>query len=320
MTEQEIRQRFSEEYSIYKAWGEYVKAEIISHLNHTYDLNLLIKIDVPVRVKDVDSLIEKAFRPNKNYTNPYNDITDKVGVRFVVLLTEEIKLFEEAIENVEIWECSKDFDFEKKRLENPTLFEYQSSHYIVRNKQIVTSEGVEIPPGTPCEIQIRTLLQHAYSELSHDTIYKPSTKVSPKVHRIVARSMALIETTDDLFMEVKSLVHSDDDILIEFNNVYREHIGDSTDYQRRANLMIIDAYREFIPTNISIEVGGYLQRYSWKADMIREKRKDNFFYRQPVIVLIVYLAETNRQRVKELWPYTKDRLEPIYSDLGIAIQ
>ena len=32
--------------------------------------------------------------------------------------------------------------------------------------------GHTIEKDTPCEIQIRTLEQHAYAELSHDYVYK----------------------------------------------------------------------------------------------------------------------------------------------------
>src|SRR3546814_10997244 len=56
--------------------------------------------------------------------------------------------------------------------------------------------------GTPCEVQLRTLLQHAHSQLTHDTIYKPKTIASSHTKRFVARSMALIETVDDFFVQV----------------------------------------------------------------------------------------------------------------------
>src|SRR3546814_12228521 len=39
--------------------------------------------------------------------------------------------------------------------------------------------------GTPCEVQLRTLLQHAHSQLTHDTIYKPKTIASSHTKRFV---------------------------------------------------------------------------------------------------------------------------------------
>ena len=49
---------------------------------------------------------------------------------------------------------------------------------------------------------MRTLLQHAHSELTHDTIYKPSVVQTPAMLRAAAKSMALIEATGDYFEEL----------------------------------------------------------------------------------------------------------------------
>nr|WP_249804714.1 MULTISPECIES: hypothetical protein [unclassified Bradyrhizobium] len=65
----------------------------------------------------------------------------------------------------------------------PYEFRYQSVHYIVRSRGDQKLDGQNITAGTPCEVQIRTLLQHAHSELTHDTIYKPSVKGTPAIAR-----------------------------------------------------------------------------------------------------------------------------------------
>ncbi|TOO37902.1 (p)ppGpp synthetase, partial [Vibrio parahaemolyticus] len=77
-------------------------------------------------------------------------------------------------------------------------------HYVVRARVDLQVKGLMIKAGTPCEIQVRTLLQHAYAELTHDAVYKAKTVVEPEVHRTVAKSMALIETTDDFFSDVNN--------------------------------------------------------------------------------------------------------------------
>jgi ppGpp synthetase/RelA/SpoT-type nucleotidyltranferase len=82
------------------------------------------------------------------------------------------------------------------------LFDYQSVHYVVRAAREMTVGQVVIPAGTPCEIQVRTLLQHAYSEVTHDTIYKSKVEASTETKRSIAKSMALIEASDDYFSEV----------------------------------------------------------------------------------------------------------------------
>ncbi|RWP54341.1 MAG: hypothetical protein EOR07_34055 [Mesorhizobium sp.] len=47
---------------------------------------------------------------------------------------------------------------------------------MVRSKDELTFDGETIAAGTPCEIQVRTILQHAYSQLTHDTIYKLASR------------------------------------------------------------------------------------------------------------------------------------------------
>ncbi|MGC8001178.1 GTP pyrophosphokinase, partial [Salmonella enterica] len=78
----------------------------------------------------------------KKYANPYHDITDKAGIRFVVLLTSDIKKIEEALISSPAWEYSKDRDYEEERLAKPLVFTYQSVHYVVRAIRDIEVDGV----------------------------------------------------------------------------------------------------------------------------------------------------------------------------------
>ena len=156
-------------------------------------LELFLKLPVIPRVKTQDSLLQKAFYRAKNYENPYEDIEDKVGLRFVVLLAEDIRTIEAAINDEPRWVAMLARDFELEREAKPYEFDYQSLHYVVRSKLPLEYEGYSIPADFSCEVQVRTLLQHAYSELTHDTIYKPSVRATPAIKRTAAKSMALIE-------------------------------------------------------------------------------------------------------------------------------
>ena len=316
MNEMEIIKRFSADQPMYAAWGEYVKRRVLQKLESLPNGINLVRIEVQPRVKDIDSLLEKAFRPGKNYRDPYNEITDKVGIRFVVLLESDIQIINDVISNIDCWECSVDRDYEEDRINHPTLFEYQSRHCIVKNIRDLEYKGKSIPANTPCEVQIRTLLQHAYSELSHDKIYKPVTNVIPEVHRIVARSMALIETTDQLFLEVNKMIASDEIYLEQLNEIYSKTILDLAAYERKANLIIIDSYRDYLFEGISSDISNYFNDNKWMIDLLQRKADYNFFYRQPAIMLLFYLVKDHKHCVRELWPYTEDTLRPIYSDLG----
>ena len=149
--------------------------------------------------------------------DPYNQITDKVGIRFVVMVIKQIKIISDIVEQADIWDCSKDKDFEESRETHPEVFEYESIHYIVRAARAITYEGVQIEKGTPCEIQIRTLEQHAYAELSHDYFYKNDFSYENDMKRNLARGMALNETTDLLFGEVYDMIEKEKNDYYELN-------------------------------------------------------------------------------------------------------
>lgn len=318
MNEQEFKEKFESEKPIFQAWGTYVSDMIIEKLSMTENINEFLKVRSEPRVKDTTSIIAKAFYRKKPYINPYEEITDKVGVRFVVLLVEDIKKIGKVVEDFnDIWDFSQDRDFEKEREERPTIFEYQSNHYVVKNKNTLSYNDVEIPSGTPCEIQIRTLLQHAYSELTHDTVYKPNTLVIPMVHRIIARSMALIETTDNLFGEVSEVLATvDPNLLPELISLY-ESVTEP-DYEKRLNLFIIDAYTEMLGTISLSDIKNYFEDNPFLKDKIKERYELSLLYRQPVVILLYYLISKETYKTKNMWPLTDNELRPLFTDLGKA--
>ncbi len=324
MREQELRKRYETEKDIYAAWGKYVKTEVVNKISNGDNNKAIFKMQPQIRVKNVDSLIEKAFyRKDKTYLDPYNEITDKVGVRFVVLLYQELQVIKQYIESHDRWDFSKDRDFEQERENSPTTFEYQSVHYIVRNKCPFKYNGVEIPSDLPCEVQIRTSLQHTYCELSHDTTYKPKTKAKPEVQRIIARSIALIETTDTLFQEVKDMINEEqtefNNLLPELTKLYSERIR-KPKIESKINSYIIDAYKEYLhEKHINPDsICSYLDNKQFINEIIINKYDNALIYRQPIILLLYYLISSSRYTALELWPLTESTIKPLFSDLGIA--
>lgn len=319
MDEREFKELYEKEIPIYREWGNFVKQRIKERLlDVVSDVEMFLKIEIPVRVKGTNSIIEKAFYRDKNYKDPYNDIEDKVGIRFVVLLSEHIKTICGIIEAEKVWNASKDKDYENEREMSPTTFVYQSVHYVVRNNIEMELGGINFPKNIPCEIQIRTLLQHAYCELTHDTTYKPKTRIIPKVHRIIARSMALIETTDNLFEEVIAMLHTTeapyDGFISELSVLYKTII--EPDYEEKINSLIFDAYKSTLG-NISIEdIKKFLEEYSFIKKLIKEGYSHNLLNRQPVVLLIYYLISQSPYKTKEMWPLTESQLKPLYINLG----
>ena len=329
INEDDLKTRFEREKPIYLSWGNYIRDEILRMLNDKdKDPNLFLKIPPVPRVKEVSSYLDKALRRGKDYTDPHNQITDKVGVRFVVLTEKDIEYVSALIQNWDKITFSIDRDEDKEIEKNPYLFTYKSCHIIVRNKEpIVTSNGtgtsITIPADTPCEIQIRTLLQHAWAELSHNEIYKQETDVRSEIHRKMARSVALLESTDELFQQVYDELHKEE---MEYQNLLKrleEKIGNSSDVTvyDGINRTLYFAYSKEFSSMGKDRVSNFLHFLDQKSYII-DKLNDNTastFYRQPMLALAYYILSMNPTSGKECWPFSEQELQSLAVNLGVAL-
>ncbi len=323
MTEKELKERYLSEIEMFRIWGDIVNNSIQEGLISKYkimDINNFLKIAPIPRVKDVNSLIRKAFYIGKKYKNAYVDITDKVGVRFIVLLINEIELVKNIVEENSLWSFSKDVDFEDEKRNKPLTFNYQSVHYIVRCKKnfLVKEKSVIIPKGTPCEIQIRTLLQHAYCELSHKYIYKSNSEIPPVVTRSLAKSVAFIETTDNIFDNVSDkLMEQNREIINYFNglsHIFAEIIDKPSEV--KFNYYILESCKDVLQGVDVNEIRRFVKTHEQIERIISSKQEDKLIYKQPVILLIYFLIKTRSRKLRQCWPLTFDELKPLYTDMG----
>lgn len=315
--QEEFLARYEKEKPMFKAWGDYVLKYIYDELNKLeLDIAKIIKIKVEPRVKEINSILEKAFfREGKNYKNAYEEITDKVGIRFVVMVDKQINIIKNIIEYTDVWSYSKDQDYEEAIYNNPDIFGYQSVHYVVKNVHTIEYNGIDINSNTPCEIQIRTLEQHAYAELSHDYVYKSKDVIQAEIKRYLARSMALNETTDELFSKVYDMME-DEDRKYEVLNQYLKSKYNFLHYNCKINKDIYECLKSMID-NYSIDeecIDKFLNNYYLKKIDIRQNK---ILYQQPMIIIIYYLAKKHAAELQEKWKFTQDMLVMVFSDLGI---
>jgi putative GTP pyrophosphokinase len=280
------------------------------------------KIDPTFRVKDVESALTK--QRNKKYPDPKYQMTDLVGARFVVLLRSDIAVVENCLIGCSsFWTARRDREPKSEADRNPDAFRYQSVHYIVRNIEDRIYEGVTIPAETACEVQIRTLLQHAYAELGHDRIYKGDAVVPPSVHRIVARSMALMETTDQLFCEaVEELERINKDLsawCFWLDMAYRK-VGpsalDSEDDEDAKT--IVETFTDLLATADENAVGSCFE--SGAIECVRNRPRVDDLFSRPVVILVYWLVSKHPVETNARWPLPKfrDDLELIAADLGAS--
>ena len=314
--------RYERERSLYESWGRFVTAQVKQRLVEVGvpgGVEYFLKIPPIHRTKTVDSLVAKAYLRGKRYADPYAEITDKVGTRFVVLLLSDLQVVKDVIEKSACWTHSKDRDFEEEREANPTLFEYQSVHYVVRSAAGVSDGDAMFPEGIPCEVQIRTLLQHAFSELTHDSVYKSTKMVPPDVQRTVARSIALIDTTDHLFEEVTKMLSNMDaatrQMVTDLGQLYRDITGQAPSPDLPANALLLSELQDLWSGDLA-DLRIFLKEVPPLRQWVRDRADTQVLFRQPAVLLVYYLADRKRHDLRREWPLLETELAPIMTDLG----
>lgn len=305
-----------------EAWGRFIASKIQSSLIESGHSPALIKIPVMPRVKDTASAVGKIGR--KGYDNPILQMTDLVGIRFVVLLTEDIQSICDIISAEPSWvaEVSKDFLLEIES--NTKSFDYQSKHYEIRPLEDFVTGDISVSKDLCCEVQIRTLLQHAYAEMVHDNIYKPKGLVTTSAERHVARSMALIETTDDLFSRTIKLLYDANAprtaLIKDLEGIFIEHIGGQyIAPDNKTSLLIIDAFGDLLEPGLSKKINELLSSKRYIIRKIKERASIKGLFCNCVILFVYWLAlNIDSTTLKARWPLPGDwrSLKLVASDVN----
>jgi len=326
MTEEELKKQWKTDQPVFAKWGELIVAEVIETIAKTGRTpELFFKIPPQSRLKEEQSLVDKAFYRDKNYSDPYGEIEDKVGVRFVVLLLEDLDLVCKVVEESDTWKFDASKHFDEDRLKEPLLFTYQSVHYVLKPKNEIRDSGTAIPTNTTCEVQIRTLLQHAHAELTHDAIYKSKKKVRPVVHRTVAKSMALIETTDGFFSEATKELNSgpikEHQIVERLDGLYRSFIGIQA-HNQKSSLIIWDEFEDLVSDDLITEIQDQVVKnadYAFLSDLIQNQYSQHVLYQQSIVLFLYWMLTTKKRRLLKDWPFSRDILETLASDVGVSL-
>ena len=160
---------------------------------------------VDARVKSWTSLKEKARKTRADgelvYPDPWNDIKDIVGARITVLHSTEIPAVQRLL--ADQFEVLRSVD-KAEETRAAGGFGYGSHHLVVRVEH--QSEGLEDHVGQVFEVQIRTVLQHAWAEFEHDIRYKRAAeKLDPQVDRAFTLAAGLIELADQQFDQIAAV-------------------------------------------------------------------------------------------------------------------
>lgn len=325
MNEQTIREQFLKIVPVLTAWGQYVQTylsqlthEILQSSNH-------IQIDATYRVKDIGSYCDKAIcrYPSEN---PIKDITDKVGARIVLLNKEDVKIVTERIaDESKNWEClQKTRDTEKNIFEHPEVFSYASEHFIVCPTEDYDTKGVDRKILT-CEIQVRTLLQHVYAEVSHDTVYKKKVHDEPQIRRMLASTMAFIEESDNKILQVYQKVADMNTIDIQIQDKliskYQEFVPSfmPINYDERLSLLFLNIFEvEDLEDFISYSDVFFDKYQEFISCSLNKYHQNYFLFAQPIILLCFYEIKKKQQTTLDKWPYGYESLKLVLKSMNIT--
>ena len=206
-------QAILEEYRQAQPSCEEAAIKVRTKLEKVFKQSGLIVAAIESRVKTESSLAGKLELKGSKYAS-LADITDIVGVRVITFYTDDVDKVASAVERLfkVDWENSVD----KRKLHEIDSFGYMSLHYICSMK------------GFPYrfEIQMRTVLQHAWANMNHDTGYKSGVEIPQEYRRSLSRLAGLLELADEQFSIIRS---------------------DLADYRRRVQALVASGNLDEVP-------------------------------------------------------------------------
>ena len=143
------------------------------------------------RIKTYDSLQGKLRLKGYKY-NSLADVTDILGFRIITYYTDEVDKVAFLVEK--LFQIDWDNSVDKRKALEIDSFGYLSVHYICSCDSFKYK----------FEVQMRTLLQHAWANMNHDTGYKSGVEVPRNYLRSMNRMAGLLEMVDDEFCKIRN--------------------------------------------------------------------------------------------------------------------
>ncbi|MET0837286.1 MAG: DUF429 domain-containing protein [Marmoricola sp.] len=168
-------------------------------------------LSVDGRTKTVASFAEKARRTRDGvalYTDPLREITDTIGVRVITYVHSDVSAVAELLRDQVVVHDDRDMGRETAQ---EGQFGYASRHLLVGLD--AAREGhpsFELLRGRIAQVQVRTVLQHAWAEFEHDIRYKGTL---PDEHRAdfdrrFTLAAGLLELADQQFSTIRDTLRA----------------------------------------------------------------------------------------------------------------
>ena len=185
-----------EEYRRQRPVFEQMQATLPAQIRALFEEAGIVVASIESRIKEEASLAGKLELKGAKYAS-LGDITDVFGMRIITFYTDDVDKVASGVERIfdVDWENSVD----KRKLLQVDSFGYLSLHYVCR------------VPEFPYrfEVQMRTILQHAWANMNHDTGYKSGVEVPEEYLRNMNRLAGMLELGDEQFSRIRTEINDD---------------------------------------------------------------------------------------------------------------
>lgn len=186
-------------YQVNKPLYESLSRKVEQIVKENLEQRHIVYHSVTSRGKSLDSFSRKAQKDK--YSDPAAEIKDMAGVRIITYLESDVQKVATVVE--ELFSIDKDNSIDQSKLLGSDKVGYRCVHYVAE----FDSERCKLPEyrphaGLPFEIQVRSLLQHAWAEIAHDRNYKFGGKLPTELERRFYLVAGILEVADREFVAI----------------------------------------------------------------------------------------------------------------------
>jgi ppGpp synthetase/RelA/SpoT-type nucleotidyltranferase len=155
---------------------------------------------VEARVKSLTSLRDKFLV--KNYANPEADLTDLIGIRVITFFSDHVDQVAKALKAELTIDPGRSVD--KRSSLGLRQFGYRSVHLISKLKASRARNIEYTSLGKRWfEIQVRSILEHAWAEIEHGVNYKAGIEYPDQDLRLLSAIAGTLEISDHHFLRLR---------------------------------------------------------------------------------------------------------------------
>lgn len=196
-TKKEILEEYDIKSALYAAYGH----KLDDLIRELLDEAGVVFHSVSHRCKEKNSLDHKLNKQGVTY-GQLSDVTDICGLRVITYFEDDVEKVSEIIEKE--FEIDRARSSDKAESLDPDRFGYLSVHYVISNGE-ERNKLTEYKrfDSLKAEIQVRSILQHAWAEIEHDLGYKSLDGIPRTVRRRFSRLAGLLELADQEFRTIR---------------------------------------------------------------------------------------------------------------------